>query len=541
MKSLRSLFSPLGVGIDFGTYKSAIAYRAIFKPEPEMVVVRPRKIIGDEYHKQTLPTRASLSIDGRSGKLNILIDDGLFPNLPEEDDVFLASDFKLYIGTEWPEEKQEEINRILGRSISTIGLAGKVIDTLRIAFTLNSKKEFFRPKTKGVVITIPPMWTYLQRRATLKATYLAGITNVRMIEEPLAAAAYLYKKGIYKPNKSPISVVIDFGAGTCDIALLRADGDRIHVIDTDTLVFGGTNIDKAMLAHIVGHRKNQEYQLINKTLEKDGEIVDSVAYMNILDELNDMKHEFGLPSPPREIKKHARASKIEISMTLDDFEELVDDELGTVKNFVIEFLRQYSVLAQNIQQVLLVGGSSKLLGFRENIEQAIKIFTDLNHLNITSVEEPEWCVAKGAAFVSFDDGHPPFIIKTQNIPEITYDNTILSMLSGEFPEGMEEELPKSGMVFFRILKDVPSLEFKIFSDGIPDPTDIVTISPKNEPNFKEDDRISVEYEIGIDKLLRFMPDAFYPRREVNHRFRVHQLDSEIEQLKDDYRIEGEKL
>ncbi|HNN13995.1 MAG TPA: hypothetical protein PKL78_10570, partial [Anaerolineales bacterium] len=162
MKSPTSLFSPVGVGIDFGTYKSAIAFMGLEHREPKLVVIRPGNLEDDPYLATSLPTRISLSINPDTNALNVRPDDGRYLDLPnqEKDGVFIASRFKMYMGGNWPDDESKEIDKILKRPISILGLAGKILDTLNDSLRSQIRNSFLAVRTKQYVITVPPKWDY---------------------------------------------------------------------------------------------------------------------------------------------------------------------------------------------------------------------------------------------------------------------------------------------------------------------------------------------------------------------------------------------
>ena len=536
MKSISPIFKPISVGIDFGTFKSAIAYWALGKKGPELVIVRPEDK-EDPYQSRSLPTRISLS-NHNDGGFYMILDNGQFQERPDEKGVYVAHNFKKYFLDEaWPESEQKQIEATLQRPVSLVALAGKVIDTLNTSLVFEIKRNYIRARTKNYVITVPPRWKYRQKRATLKAAELSGIKNVRLIDEPLAAAVFLMKTGIFNPTKSSVSLVIDFGAGTFDVALLEMKESGIKVTYKDTEPFGGTDIDKALLEKIVSRKENSEYSYNRKVLKRSGKVVNHQVYITILDKITTLKHSFSEPAKSTQ-KRHARASILDATVTLEEFREVVTDELKRIRVFLTKFLSPFPAQSKQIDHVFLVGGSSKLLDFDKFIEETLKPITTQQQPRIIKPENPEWCIVKGAAYLSASDARPDFMIEADNIPQIDFNKNELSLLSGSLPSTEKKELPQGGILIFKVLQDIPKVEIKIFADGNNETSDIVTIVPLHENVFRKDCRISIEYEVGTDSLIRFKSEVLYPRQKIVLRHKVYELDKDDSLLQHEYRISG---
>lgn len=544
MKSPTSLFSPIGVGIDFGTYKSAIAFMGIEHREPKLVVIRPGNLENDPYHAISLPTRISLSIDSDSNTLDVRADDGRYIDLPnqEKDGVFIASRFKMYMGGNWPEKESVEIEKILKRPISILGLAGKILDTLNGSLRTQIRNNFWAVRTKQYVITVPPKWDYLQRNATIHASMLSSIKDSRLIEEPLAAAIFLISSGFYNPKTQQITLIIDFGAGTCDIALIDAEGKGLRVIDAVTIQYGGTNIDDALLNGLLKHSDNREYSLAPKGrgLKKNGRSVRHIDFMAILEKITELKHEFSEDGNVLRVQKHVKFSDFKIDMTRAEFLNIIDEELREVfdKGFS-KFLKIYETRIQEVEQVFIVGGSSRLPGLYERVKRIIQQVRGTETTpEVPVIPSPEWCVAKGAAILSRNNLRPPFSIPSKGLPMIEFNPEELQLIYGDLPSGSGKNLPIFRLLVFKTRKNLQKIEFKIKADGDKEPRDIFTILPLHEKEFPSGSRISVDYEAGIDNLVRLKPQALYPQLKIHYSYKVFELSLDETLFKQEYRIGG---
>lgn len=544
MKSPTSLFSPVGVGIDFGTYKSAIAFMGLEHKEPKLVVIRPGNLEDDLYQAISLPTRISLSVNPDTNALDVRPDDGRYLDLPnqEKDGVFIASKFKMYMGGNWPKEESKEIEKILKRPVSVLGLAGKIMDTLNGSLRTQIRNSFFAVRTKQYVITVPPKWDYLQRNATIHASMLSSIKDSRLIEEPLAAAIFLISNGFYNPKIHRVTLIIDFGAGTCDIAMIDSDGRGLRVLDAVTIPYGGTNVDDALLRALLKHKENSEYSHDPKgrALKKNSRAVRHIDFMSILEKITELKHEFGESDNTRHIQKHAKFSDFEIEMTREEFQDIINKELADPFDTRLwNFLKTYETRVQEIGQVFIVGGSSQIPGLHERVKKIIQEVRKTDTApEVPIIPAPEWCVAKGAAILSRNNLRPPFAIPSRGLPVIEFDPEELQLLYGELPVGSGKNLPIHRLLVFKVRKNLEKIEFKIKADGEKEPRDVFTMLPLHEKEFSSGSRISVEYEAGIDNLVRLKPRVLYPLQKIHYSYKVFELNLSEAQFKQEYRIGG---
>lgn len=104
-------------------------------------------------------------------------------------------------------------------------------------------------EVKSAVITVPAKFTVNQKDATLQAAHLAGLEQVELLQEPIAASmAY----GLKAEDKNGIWMVFDFGGGTLDVALIHVSDGIMQVFDTEgDNYLGGKNLDEAIVSRIL--------------------------------------------------------------------------------------------------------------------------------------------------------------------------------------------------------------------------------------------------------------------------------------------------
>ena len=118
------------------------------------------------------------------------------------------------------------------------------------SMVLQTLRSFVEDDTpRAVVITVPAKFTVNQKTATMEAARLAGFEHCQLLQEPVAAAiAY----GMSSKEENGLWLVFDFGGGTFDAALLKAEEGIVQVVDTEgDNYLGGKNLDYAIVDNII--------------------------------------------------------------------------------------------------------------------------------------------------------------------------------------------------------------------------------------------------------------------------------------------------
>jgi molecular chaperone HscA len=221
----------------------------------------------------------------------------------------------------------------------------------------------------GAVITVPAYFDDAQRQATKDAATLAGIKVLRLLNEPTAAAiAY----GLDQAEESVIAVY-DLGGGTFDISILRLSRGVFEVLATGgDSALGGDDFDRAIAEWIrqqVGmdeHLEPVEQRILLETAKSAKEELtdqDSVE-IEVLDWQGTLSRE----------------------MLYELIDSLIDKTLRASK----KSLRDAGLSTDQVDEVILVGGSTRTLRVREKVEQ---LFNRQPHSKL----DPDRVVAMGAA------------------------------------------------------------------------------------------------------------------------------------------------
>jgi molecular chaperone DnaK len=240
------------------------------------------------------------------------------------------------------------------------------------------------------VITVPAAFEAHQCDATLKAAEIAGFKKSPLIQEPVAAAlAY----GFQVEQEKGYWLVYDFGGGTFDAALIKSEEGTIHVVNHGGDNFlGGSDIDWALVEHVLAPRLAKEYQL-------ESFVRGNVQWRQVFAKLKRAaeiaKIDLSRSDPVTlETCKFANSSGEEIEFDC----ELTRAELVQVAEPIIlrsveickRVLKEKNLGGDAVEKVILVGGPTLAPYFREILASNLRIALDYS-------VDPLTVVARGAA------------------------------------------------------------------------------------------------------------------------------------------------
>lgn len=235
------------------------------------------------------------------------------------------------------------------------------------------------------VITVPAYFNDAQRQATKDAGKIAGLDVKRIVNEPTAAAlAYGFGKDSTKDEKI---AVYDFGGGTFDISILELGDGVFEVKSTngDTHL-GGDDMDQKIIEWLSNSFKSETG--IDLTSDK-------MALQRLKDAAEKAKIELSSSSQAEInipfITADATGPKhLQMSLTKAKFEQLVGDLIERTRIPCENALRDAGLSAKDIDQVILVGGSTRVPAVQAMVKQ---IFQKEPSKGVN----PDECVAMGAA------------------------------------------------------------------------------------------------------------------------------------------------
>ncbi len=215
------------------------------------------------------------------------------------------------------------------------------------------------------VITVPAYFNDAQRQATKDAGEIAGLKVDRIINEPTAAAlAY----GLQNKKNEKIAV-FDLGGGTFDISVLEVGDDLIEVLSTngDTHL-GGDDFDQRLVNYI--SEQFQKEQGID--LRKD-----AMALQRLREAAEKAKKELSSQQStdinlPFITADASGAKHLQMSISRADFERIVDDLVERCRGPVESALKDAKLKPEQIDEVVLVGGSTRVPKVQEMVKKIFK-------------------------------------------------------------------------------------------------------------------------------------------------------------------------
>jgi molecular chaperone DnaK len=245
-------------------------------------------------------------------------------------------------------------------------------------------EEFLGGKIHKAVITVPAYFNNLQRQATKDAGKIAGLEVLRIINEPTAAAlAY----GLDRGGEQKI-VVYDLGGGTFDVSILEIGEGVFEVVATDgDTQLGGDDFDRRIMDWLIEEFKKDTGIDLRNDPAACQRLRDAAEQAKI--ELSSrMETQISLPY----ITADASGPKhLEKTLTRAKLESLIEDLLQRTMRIVDAALQAAKLSPEDIHQVVLVGGSTRIPRVQELVAAKFvkaKINKEIN---------PDEVVAMGAA------------------------------------------------------------------------------------------------------------------------------------------------
>lgn len=261
------------------------------------------------------------------------------------------------------------IKRIMG-SNKTVTLDGKTytpqeISAMILQYIKTYAEEYLGEKITKAVITVPAYFNDAQRQATKDAGKIAGLDVERIINEPTAAALAF---GIDKTDKEQKVLVFDLGGGTFDVSILELADGTFEVLATagDNLL-GGDDFDNVVVDWLVDQFKKDNgvdlrsdkmaMQRLKESAEKAKKDLSSMVSTQI-----------SLPF----ISAGANGPlHIETTLSRAKFDDMTRSLVERCVGPVRQALKDSGLTKNDIHQVLLVGGSTRMPSVQELVRQEL--------------------------------------------------------------------------------------------------------------------------------------------------------------------------
>ena len=367
------------IGIDLGTTNSCVAVLEAGQP----------KVIANSEGGRTTPSIVAF------GKAN----DRLVGQLAKRQAVTNAENtvysIKRFIGRRWEDTELERgrvpYNCIKGRDntvdvqIRAQNYTPQEISAMVLKKLKQDAENFLGDEVTKAIITVPAYFTDAQRQATKDAGTIAGLEVLRIINEPTAAALAF---GLDKQDQEQLILVFDLGGGTFDVSILQL-GDGVFEVKATcgNNHLGGDDFDNAIVCWMVERFLAEEkiditqdkmaLQRLREAAEKAKVELSSLVVTSI-----------NLPF----ITADASGPKhLEMELSRSQFEELTGSLIeGTIAP-IMQALKDAEVKPQNIDKIILVGGSTRIPAVQNALSKFFNGKTPDHSVN------PDEAVALGAA------------------------------------------------------------------------------------------------------------------------------------------------
>lgn len=293
---------------------------------------------------------------------------------------------KAEVGTEIDEVPYKVVSGSNDQAVVEIGdktYSPPEISAMVLQKMKQTAEDYLGEKVTQAVITVPAYFNDSQRQATKDAGKIAGLEVLRIVNEPTAAAlAY----GLDKKNDEKIAVY-DLGGGTFDISILELGDGVFEVKSTngDTHL-GGDDFDQRVIDWLA-----EEFQKENGIdLRKDAmalQRLKEAAEKAKCELSSSMSTDINLPFVTADASgpKH-----LNLNLTRSKFEQLVEDLVDRTKGPCEAAIKDAGLSASDIDEVILVGGSTRIPKVQELVKQ---LFGKDPHRGVN----PDEVVAIGAA------------------------------------------------------------------------------------------------------------------------------------------------
>ena len=346
------------IGIDLGTTNSCVAV---------MEGNQPTVIINNEGERTT-PSEVAFT-DGGERKIGNPAKRQAITN-PQN----TAFSIKTFMGETY-EQVQKEIARVPYKVVRgenntpRVDINGKLYSPQEISAMILQKmkktaEDYLRQEVTEAVITVPAYFSDSQRQATKEAGKIAGLDVKRIINEPTAAAlAY----GLDKKNKDMKVAVYDLGGGTFDISILELGGGVFEVKSTngDTHL-GGDDFDQEIINWLAQEFANENGGIDLKKDPMALQRLKEAAEKAKIELSNQTSTDINLPyiMPVDGIPKH-----LVKTLTRAKFEQLCDNLFQRSIEPCRQALKDAGLNASDIDEVLLVGGSTRIPKVQELVKE----------------------------------------------------------------------------------------------------------------------------------------------------------------------------
>ena len=451
------------LGIDFGTTNSVVALYNGGKPE----------ILADDAGSRITPSAVHITDQGE-----------VFVGQPAKNVAVLHVDSTVL-------SVKRRMGKSLtyfmgGRNYSVEEIAGFIFASLR-----DTAQARLKRRIRKAVVTVPAYFDDPKRQATKRAAEEAGLEVVRIINEPTAAALAAGLNG----EEDETVLVYDLGGGTFDVSVLKTGGGVFEVCASrGDARLGGDDFDKRIVDHVVDqfHEENgidlrQDKFALQKLTEEAERVKRDLSSIRL--------SEIAVPFIAADERGPLHLTS---RITRDQFEEMITGQIDRTMTLTRGALRDAGMGAEDVDRVLLVGGSTRIPLVREQLERVFGKTTG-------SGVSPDEVVAAGAAVQGA-------VLSGRLKDVVLVDVTPLGLGVENKGDVMMTMIPRNTVVpvkrkalFTTVQDDQSAVRIHILQGERPHCSDNISLGSFRldgiRPARKGEPRIEVSFEIDTDGIV----------------------------------------
>ncbi len=345
-----------------------------------------------------LGTTNSLIAVYKDNKVNIIEIDGssLLPSY-----VGLSPSNELLVGHParnqyvlFPDKTIKSIKRMMGGTEKIVlgdhSFLPEEVSALILGHLKKQVEDQLGHPIQRAVVTVPAYFNDVQRQATRTAGEIAGLEVVRIVNEPTAASLAFRNSVLEKKDTHGHSVVYDLGGGTFDVSIVREEGDVTEVLASrgDTRL-GGDDFDRLIVDFFLSHIQ-QNHQI---DLREDKRAMSRLVHAAEQAKIELSAHPFVHVVEEDLTDSPGKPVHLDLELTRDQYENMIRSMVDRTMNCVQQALHDANLTPSQINNVLLVGGSTRTPLVQSTLQEYFK-------KEPRSEIHPDLCVVMGAALLA---------------------------------------------------------------------------------------------------------------------------------------------
>jgi len=237
----------------------------------------------------------------------------------------------------------------------------EVVQAKILRYCRESAVKFFGDQQAGsqMVISVPAEYGEKERQSVKRSVELSGAELIRLINEPTAAGL---AHGLAEKQGDRLVVVLDFGGGTFDVSIVAYAGGQATVLaSSGDKKLGGADVDRLLVGRVSTEISKQHGVEVSATSHP-------AEFFRLWEEIVRQKH---MLASRTEVKICAAigSKQVVLPFSRRELSEMIAPLLDRAENLICDTIKNAKVEIGEINNVLLIGGSSRLVPYRERIER----------------------------------------------------------------------------------------------------------------------------------------------------------------------------